>query len=229
MAYPVVEKASIDFLKALAKHNEREWFNAHKDKYLSAQSNMIAFAGALLGEMNKHDTIETASGKESLFRIYKDVRFSKDKAPYNTHWNGRFKRATKKLRGGYYYNIAPGNTFVAGGFWGPGTEDMARIRQDISVNYEEWYKMLSDKSIRNTFGSLMGAQLISAPRGFDKNHEAIDLLRYKQFILKRTYTDEEVMAPDFVVQMNGSFKKMRPFLDFMSEVLTTDANGLPLA
>src|ERR1700680_140840 len=108
MAIAVVEKGSFDFLKMLSKNNNRDWFNKHKDKYIQAYQNIIIFADALLVEMNKHDKIETSSGKESLFRIYKDVRFSKDKTPYNTHWSGAFKRATKKLRGGYYFKIKPG-------------------------------------------------------------------------------------------------------------------------
>ena len=226
MAKAIIKKESIDFLKILGKNNNREWFNSHKDRYTDAHNNIIEFADALLAEMNKHDNIETASGKDSLFRIYKDVRFSKDKTPYNTQWNGGFKRATKKLRGGYYFHIQPGNTFVAGGFWGPDTNDMKRIRQDISLNYEDWNKMFADKNILKTFGKIRGEQLISAPRGYDKDDPAIELLRYKQFLLKHEFTDKEVLNPGFVNEVNNVFKKMRPFLNFMSEVLTTDANGI---
>ncbi len=228
MPHPIIKKSSIDFLKTLAKHNDRDWFSAHKEKYTEAQANLIEFADGLLGEMNKHDTIETPSGKASLYRIYRDVRFSKEKTPYNTHWNGGFKRATKKLRGGYYFHIQPGRNFVGCGFWGPSKEDLARIRQDIDANYPDWRKMLSNKTLVTTFGNLWGEQLTSAPRGYEKDHPAIDLLRYKQFTLKHDFTDEEVLAPDFMLQMNNTFKKMRPFLDFMSEVLTTDANGISL-
>src|SRR5262245_61520925 len=135
MAKAGIKKESLDFLKILSKNNNREWFNVHKDKYTAAHENIIEFADTLLAEMNKHDNIETASGKDSLFRIYKDVRFSKDKTPYNIHWNGGFKRATKKLRGGYYFHIQPGGSYIAGGFWGPDTNDMKRIRQDMATNY----------------------------------------------------------------------------------------------
>ena len=228
MASPVIEKSSIDFLKALSKHNDREWFGNHKDRYASAYNNLIAFAGTLLAEMNKHDEIETTSGKESLFRIYKDVRFSKDKTPYNTYWSGRFKRATKRLRGGYYFHIEPGNTFVAGGFWGPDANDMKRIRQDILSNYEDWNEMLAGKTLVKTFGTMQGEKLISAPRGYDKDHPAIELLRYKQFLLRCEFADEDICSASFLKELSGTFKKMRPFLDFMSEVLTTDANGLSL-
>jgi len=226
MAAAIIKKESIDFLKMLAKNNNREWFNSHKDLYTKAHDNMIEFADALLVEMKKHDKIETPSGKKSLFRIYKDVRFAKDKTPYNMHWSGSFKRATKKLRGGYYFHIKPGNSFIAGGFWGPEPDDMKRIRQDIDSGYTHWRKLLANKTLVNTFGHLEGEQLGSAPRGYSKDHPAIDLLRYKQFLLKHSFTDKEVTDGDFLLKMNDAFKKLRPFFDFMSEILTTDANGV---
>jgi uncharacterized protein (TIGR02453 family) len=225
MANVLIKKESIDFLKSLSKNNEREWFNKHKDRYTTAHENIIAFASALLAEMNKHDNIETASGKSSLFRIYKDVRFSKDKLPYNTHWNGGFKRATKKLRGGYYFHIEPGNTFAAGGFWGPAPHDLQRIRQDIDTNYEDWNKLLANRTLVKTFDKIIGQQVLSVPRGYSKDHPAIGLLRYKQFLLRHNFTDDEVFSTDFIKKVNEAFKKMRPFLDFMSEILTTDSNG----
>ncbi len=227
-AETMIKKTSFDFLKSLAKHNDREWFNAHKDQYTAAHENMIDFASALLAEMNRHDNIETPSGKASLFRIYRDVRFSKEKTPYNTHWNGGFKRATKKLRGGYYFHLQPGDSFIACGFWGPNTSDLQRIRQDIDHNYKEWKKMLSGKVLVNTFGKMQGEQLGSAPRGYAKDHPAIELLRYKQFLLRHDFTDEEVLSTNFAKTASDIYKKMRPFLDFMSEILTTDSNGVSL-
>lgn len=228
MQTALIKKESLDFLKVLSKNNDRDWFNEHKHRYTTAHENIIAFADALLLEMNRHDNIETESGKKSLFRIYKDVRFSKDKTPYNSHWSGGFKRATKKLRGGYYFHLQSGNSYLAGGFWGPEPADLKRIREDIEANYTDWNKLLKNKTLVNTFGSLRGEQLSSAPRGFDKEHPAIDLLRYKQFILKHTFSDKEVLSPGFVKQVSDTFKKMRPFFNYMSDVLTTDANGISL-
>jgi uncharacterized protein (TIGR02453 family) len=228
MSSKIIKKETLNFLKAIAKNNDREWFAEHKDTYTKALENMIGFADALLLEMNKHDTIETATGKKSLHRIYRDVRFSKEKTPYNTHWSGGFRRATKKLRGGYYYHIEPGNSYAIGGFWGPNPEDLQRIRQDIDLNYEDWRKLLSNKTFSKTFGELLGDQLTSAPKGYAKDHPAIDLLRYKQFLIKHEFTDAEVLAPDFVKNINDVYKKMRPYFDYMSEVLTTDANGISL-
>ncbi len=220
-----IKKETISFLKTLSKNNNREWFNARKGKYETARANMIDFADALLLEMNKHDNIETESGKKSLYRIYRDVRFSKDKTPYSDYWGAGFKRATKRLRGGYYFHIEDGNNFLAGGFWGPSPEDLQRIRQDIELNYDEWRRILADKTFKKTFGKLLGEQVKSAPRGYAKDHEAIDLLRYKQFLIKHPISDKEILSAGFAKKANDVFKKMRPFFDHMSEILTTDANG----
>ena len=228
MAAIRIKKDSINFLEELSKNNDREWFNKHKDRYVEARDNIIDFADALIGEMNKHDKIETRAGKDSIFRIYKDVRFSKDKTPYNTHWSCAFKRATEKLRGGYYLRIEPGDSRVVGGFFGPVAEDMKRIRQDIDVNYEDWRKVLASPALVGAFGKMRGEKVTSAPRGYAKDHPAIDLLRHKQFLFRHEFTNDEVLDPDFLFLANNAFKNLRPFLDYMSEVLTTDANGLSI-
>ncbi len=220
-----ITKQNFDFLKALEKNNNREWFNENKTTYEQCHLEVIAFADALLSEMKKHDNIETSSGKRSLMRIYRDVRFSKDKSPYKTNWGGSFTRATKLLRGGYYYHIQPGDCFLGGGFWGPNADDLLRIRKDIAANPNELRKIINSKSFKDTFGELKGDQLKTAPKGFDKDHEAIDLLRYKQFLIGKSFTDEKVMAPDFYKKAADTFKKMRPFFDYFSYVLTTDENG----
>lgn len=222
----IINKDSLNFLKDLGQNNNRDWFNTHKDRYLEAHGNIAAFADALIAEMNKHDHLETVSGKKSMFRIYKDVRFSKEKTPYNKHWSASFKRATKKLRGGYYLRIEPGNSRVVGGFFGPVPDDMKRIREDIDLNYHDWQKLLAEPALVKAFGKLAGEQVLSAPRGYQKDHPAIDLLRHKQFLLRHTFTDKEVLDPDFLNIVNDLYKQMRPFFDYMSEVLTTDANGV---
>jgi uncharacterized protein (TIGR02453 family) len=220
-----ISPSAFEFLKLVKKNNNRDWFNTNKDRYLKEHEAVIAFADALLSEMNKHDNIETESGKKSLHRIYRDTRFSKEKTPYKTNWSGGFKRATKKLRGGYYFHIEPGNSFVAGGFWGPEPSDLKRIREEIGHDASPFRKILNSKSFKDTFGSLQGEQLKSAPQGFTSDHPDIDLLKFKQFLLVKEFSDKQILSDDVVKQMNDTFKKMRPFFDLMSEVLTTDANG----
>jgi uncharacterized protein (TIGR02453 family) len=224
-----ISKENLAFLQLLGKNNNRDWFHAHKSEYVQHHENAIAFADSVLEKMNGHDNIETLSGKKSLFRIYRDVRFSKDKSPYKTHWGGGLKRATKQLRGGYYFHIQPGGqSFVGGGFWAPNKEDLFRIREEIASDAEELRAIINSKEIQTTFGALYGEQLKTAPKGFDKDHPDIDLLRFKQFVFIKKFSDEEVLEAKFDAVVNKTFKKLRPFLDLMSDVLTTDSNGSPL-
>lgn len=223
-----IPATSLQFLNRLKQHNNRDWFNEHKDEFSVQQAYIETFAEQLLAAMNEHDVIETPSGRKSLHRIYRDTRFSADKTPYKTNWSGSFTRATKLRRGGYYFHIAPGNSFIAGGFFGPSTQDLKRIRDDISYDAAPLRKILKSKTFINTFGSLLGEQLKTAPKGFDPTHEAIDLLRYKQFLLRRNFNDEEVLSATFLKEANQTYKNMRPFFDYMSDVLTTDINGLTI-
>ncbi len=221
-----IHRSSFDFLNALKQNNNREWFNENKDIYLHEAAHLESFAGELLQMLSMHDVIETLSGKKALHRIYRDTRFSKDKTPYKTGWSGNFKRATKYRRGGYYFHIEPGNSFIAGGFWGPNNEDLKRVRDDIAFDPTPLRKILGSKPFRTTFNQLKGEQLKTAPKGFDAKHEAVDLLRYKQYLLIRPFSDEDVLSRDFLEHANETYKNMRPFFDYMSEVLTTDVNGM---
>ncbi|WP_291141582.1 DUF2461 domain-containing protein [Flavobacterium sp. UBA7680] len=223
-----IPKSCFDFLALLKKHNDRDWFNAHKEKFLSEQLHIEFFANALLEELNTHDIIETPSGKKCLHRIYRDTRFSKEKTPYKTNWSGSFRRATKYRRGGYYFHLESGNSFIAGGFWAPNPEDLKRIRDDFAFDDEPMRKILKNKNFISTFGSLQGEQLKTTPKGFDTESKAIDLLRYKQFLVIRKFSDKEVLSENFLKEANQTFKNMRPFFDYMSEVLTTDINGIEI-
>jgi uncharacterized protein (TIGR02453 family) len=225
MKFALIQPSTLSFLKKLAKNNNRDGFNGHKNEYLTAQENMYQFIEALIAKMNSHDQIETPSGKKSLYRIYNDVRFSKDKTPYNPRFAGHLRRVKPMLRGGYYYWIRPGGSSVGCGFTYPNPEDLKRIRLDIERNYKDWNKLLRSKSIVGNFGEMRGEQVKTAPKGFSIDHPAIDLLRYKQYWFEHDFTDQEVLAPDFINQMNAVFKSIRPFFDYMSEVLTTDLNG----
>lgn len=223
---PKVHSSSFDFLKLLKQNNNREWFHENKAVFQNELGQIEEFAEALLRDLNIHDLIETVSGKKSLYRIYRDTRFSKDKTPYKTHWSGSFKRATKLRRGGYYFHIEQGNSFVAGGFWGPSPQDLKLIRDDIAFDSIPLREILGSTSFVSTFGTLKGEQLKTTPKGFEPNDEAIDLLRYKQFLLIKNFSDKEVLGTGFLQQVDQTFKNMRPFFDYMSEVLAGDQNGL---
>ncbi|MEO7977204.1 DUF2461 domain-containing protein [Flavobacterium sp.] len=221
----LIPKSSLEFLHKLKANNNKPWFEANKTKYLVELNHIENFAGALLQELSKTDVLETVSGKKSVYRIYRDIRFSKDKTPFKTFWGGSFTRATAARRGGYYFHLEKGNSFFAGGFWGPNAADLKRIRHELNLDAEPMEKILQSESFVKTFGTLQGETLKTAPKGFDVNHPAIDLLRYKQFLVIKRFTDEEVLSPLFLEQALDACKNMRPFFDYMSEVLTTDING----
>nr|WP_315418928.1 DUF2461 domain-containing protein [uncultured Pedobacter sp.] len=223
-----IPPSSFEFLSLLKNNNEREWFNDHKADYQQELAYIESFAQDLLDLMNTHDIIETPSGKKSLYRIYRDTRFSNDKTPYKIHWSGSFKRAGKQRRGGYYFHIEPGNSFVAGGFFGPSSQDLKLIRENIAFDAGPLREILNDKTFIASFETLKGEQLKTAPKGFDGDHQDIDLLRYKQFLLIHRFADQEVLSKDYLAYCNQEFKNMRPFFDYMSEILTTDANGMDL-
>ncbi|MEP7324052.1 MAG: DUF2461 domain-containing protein [Saprospiraceae bacterium] len=220
-----IEPSTYIFLKELSVNNNRDWFNKNKPRYINAHENIIAFVDALLLEMRKHDNIENVSGKDSLMRIYRDTRFSQDKTPYKTYLAGSFNRATKKLRGGYYFKLGPGQTMAAGGFFSPDPKDLLQIRKDIDINYKDWKKMLANKVLIKTFDTIKGETVATSPKGFSKDNPAIDLLKHKQFIFERTFSDKEVLDKSFLKELNNTFKSLRPYFNYMSEVLTTDANG----
>lgn len=228
MQQPTLPSSVFTFLKKIKKNNNRVWFNANKEEYIKQHEAVIQFADALIAKMNQHDKIETPSGKKAVFRIYRDVRFSKDKSPYKSHFGMHMSRATKLLRGGYYLHIEPGKCFAGGGFWEPSPEDLKHIREQIAGDPTPLRKILTSKSFKTNFGKLEGEKLVFAPKGYAKDHPAADLLRYKQFLLTRPISDAVMQSPKGVDEVVKSFRAMRPFFDYMSEILTTNTNGEPL-
>jgi len=217
----LISKTTLDFLKALKINNNREWFNENKPAFQIEQNKVKEFYAALNEALKVHDDIESLK----IFRIYRDVRFSKDKTPYKPHFAGNFVRGTKRLRGGYYLRIRPGESFLAGGFWEPNKEDLLRIRKEFEMDTAEIRSIINNKEFVNYFGALEGNALKTAPRGFDKEHPDMDLIKMKQFIVTRYFSDEEVLNPNFLKEIDASYKAMRPYFDYMSEILTTDLNG----
>jgi uncharacterized protein (TIGR02453 family) len=225
MTTAAIENSTLKFLSKIAENNNRDWFQENKQLYLEAQVNIYSFIDTLIFEMNQHDQLENKSAKKSLHRIYSDMRFSKDKLPYNSKFDFSLQRSSKQRRGGYYMNIKPGNSYLACGFFSPKPEDLKKIRLDITVNHPKWHELLQSESIKSNFGNLQGNAVLTMPRGFQKDHVAIELIRHKQFYLRHDFTDQEVLSADFLKKVNSIYQSVRPFFDYMSEVLTADSNG----
>ena len=215
----------LSFLKSLEKNNNRDWFNDHKPEYKGLKKDMKVFCDALMIALNKHDRID----KMKLFRIYRDVRFSKNKLPYKTHMACSFNRIKPELRGGYYLHIKPNNeSFIATGFWDPNKDDLMRIRKEFEIDASEIRDIIEAPEFKSVWGAIEGDEVKTAPRGFDKEHENIDLIKKKQFVFRKKYTDKEVLHPDFLEHVDQAFRIIRPYFDYMSDVLTTDLNGVSL-
>lgn len=217
-------KKAFEFLKQLEKNNNREWFAEHKTEYDSVIKENKVFFNQIYTELQEHDNLKGIH----IFRIYRDVRFSKDQTPYKTNFGVGYSRSKPMLRGGYYIHLEPGNSFVGGGFWGPEARDLFRIRKEFELSTAEIEKITSDKTFLEYFGELKGNAVKTAPRGFAKDHPAIDLIRKKQYVVMRKFTDKEVLSDSFQKEALLTLLAMRPFFDYMSEVLTTDLNGEPL-
>jgi len=220
-------KKTLEFQKRIAKNNDRDWFKSHKEEYEESQEEFKSFVTALGEKMKGHDLIDDTGTK--VYRIYRDVRFSKDKTPYTLHRSAHYRRATEARRGGYYFKVQPeGQSYLAGGFWRPNPDDLLLIRRQIDQDPEALREILNSDEIESYFGEMQGEQVKTSPKGFTQENPAIDLIRHKGFVLTHRYTDDEVLADDFMDQLNEGFRKMRPFLDYMTEIVTTDLNGVSL-
>lgn len=217
----MLQKSTFEFLAELKENNNREWFAENKKAFQAEEKLAKAFFAAVYADLEKIDSLD----KMQVFRIYRDVRFSKDKSPYKNHFSVGFNRAKPLLRGGMYLHIENDASFVGGGFWEPNAADLFRMRKEIEMDASELRAIIAEETFQKYFKTLEGEELKTAPKGFDKAHPAIDLIRKKQFLLTRSFTNKEVLSPNFQAEVMDTFKAMRPFFDYMSDVLSTDLNG----
>lgn len=210
-----------DFFRALAKNNDRVWFEANKSEFKRLEAEVKQFMKAVETSLQSHDKIE----KAKMFRIYRDVRFSKNKSPFKTHFGLAFHREKPALRGGYFIHIEPGNSFLGVGFWAPNPQDLFRIRKELEVDAEELRQIMANTEFQKYWGGLEGEQVKTAPKGFSKDHPNIDLIRKKQYVFIKKMTDQQLLASDFKQKVDEHFRQIRPYFDYMSSVLTTDLNG----
>ena len=217
----MLTKSTFEFLELLSKNNNRDWFTDNKKRFETENNLAKAFFTEVYTDLEKIDSLE----KMQVFRIYRDVRFSKNKLPYKNHFSVGFSRTKPMLRGGMYLHIENGASFVGGGFWEPNNEDLLRFRKELELDASDLREIIADATFKKMFGTLEGEELKTAPKNFDKAHPDIDLIRKKQYLLTRKFSNKEVMSPNFKEEVIATFAAMRPFFNYMSEVLTTDLNG----
>lgn len=214
----MIQSDTLSFLKNLHKNNNKDWFDAHRDTYEVAKANFKEFVEELILGISKFDpAVKHLEAKNCIFRINRDVRFSKDKSPYKNNFGASISPGGKKsFTAGYYFHLQPGASFLAGGMWQPEPVNLNAIRQEIDYNPEEFSKILKAKSFKEYFGCLSEEDKLKAvPKGYDKTHPQIELLKHKSFIVVHDLTDKAVLTKDFKKDAANILKAIHPMNLFL--------------
>jgi uncharacterized protein (TIGR02453 family) len=218
----MLQSSTLKFFKDLKKNNNKPWFDEHRKQYELAKEDFSVMTDQLIAAIAGFDApIAHLKAKDCMFRINRDVRFSKDKRPYKNNIAAYFNRHGKKGTGaGYYLHIEPGQSFAAGGMWMPEPKDLAKIRQEIDYSLDAWKKIFANTSFKKAFAEgLTGETLVRPPKGYEETNPAIEYLKMKSFIVTRPFTDAEVQSKTFVKEVAATFKTMKPLIDFLNAAI----------
>lgn len=213
----------LKFLKAVGKNNNRDWFEKNKPTYLKAKDGFDDFLEALHKDLLKFDeSLANVNPRKAAFRIYRDVRFSKDKRPYKTNMGAGFsERGKMEQEPGYYIHLEPGKSFVAGGLYMPSPENLAKIRQEIDYNADKLLKILNNKKFKSHFPKGLDDwdKLKTMPKGYPKDHPHIDLLKNKSFTVSHPFSDKEVTGKDYKKKVAETCKLIKELNNFLLEAI----------
>ena len=214
-------KEIIQFLSDLERNNNRDWFNENRDRYDKTRKRFLALTEILINELRQFDSdIPMLSPKECMFRIFRDTRFSADKRPYKTNYGSFISPSGRKsLYAGYYFHIQPGESFLAGGIYMPPADALKAIRLEIFENPDDFIELIEDEPFKKLFGSIWGEQLKTAPRGFPKDWEHIDLLRYKSYVVSHEIETEFLLSENLIERTVEVFKAMYPLNRYLNDLL----------
>jgi uncharacterized protein (TIGR02453 family) len=217
----MIKASTFAFLRALTDNNTREWFQEHKSEFEAAKDNFTTFSDSILKELKEvepkyYDT----RIKDCIFRIYRDVRFSKDKKPYKIHLAAAFGENGKNSgKIDYYFHLQDQETFLGAGIWNPTAEELAKFRQEIDYNPEELKSIIDDPEFKKHFPLVHGEQLKRAPKGYAEDHPEIHLLKYKSLFFMKKFSNEEVLSPEFKENLLKHMERLKPFVDYLNEIL----------
>ncbi len=214
----MITKETISFLTELKENNNKPWFDANKKRYEAAKANVVAVAGEIINGLTKLDKrYGEIKPEKAVFRIYRDIRFSKDKTPYKTNLGAGFGFGGKDYeRAGFYLHIQPGNVFVGGGCWQPAAPTLKAIRQEIDYNFKEFKSILDKKEFKKWHGELGGDKLKNPPKGYEKDNPALEYLKHTSFTATHQFSDAEVASPKFAENVLTAYKAMNPLIEFLN-------------
>lgn len=210
-------KAVLEFIAELKENNTREWFEANKQRYLKIKEEHESMLDKVIDGIASIDLYTgRPATKDCVFRIYRDIRFSKDKQPYKEHIGAFISQGGRKTsKPGYYLHLDPGNCFYGGGIYMPPPDILKKLRNEIYFDADTFKGILEEKKFKKMFGDLYEDKLVKAPKDFDPEFANIDLLKYKSYFVERPLKDEEVTSPDFVKIILETTKQMQPFQKFL--------------
>jgi len=217
--FPGFPPEALQFFRALARHNNRDWFQPRKSLFEEqVKQPMRELVEALNIAMKSFAPEYATDPDKAIYRIYRDTRFSKDKTPYKDHIAASFYRSGTGPHkyGGYYVHVSHKEVAVGGGVYMPEPDVLLAIRQHIAANHQKLRKILAAPAVRRSLGELQGDQLARVPKGFLATHPAADLLRFKSFILYVNLEPELATTPQFFGEVLTRFRAMKPFLDFLT-------------
>ena len=220
----MLQQTTVQFLRNLKKNNKKEWFDTNRSKYESTKKNVEELSAEIIKKLSRTDeSIAHLQPKDCMFRINRDVRFSKDKSPYKTNMGVYFSKGGKKgISAGYYFHVEPGNSFVAGGLWMPMTPELKKVRQEIDYSWEEFSKITGNKKFRSVFGDLNRSAeytLSRPPKGYEVENPAIEFLKLKSFIVSTKISDKDLASKNLVKIVVAHFESMKPFIDFLNRAI----------
>jgi len=219
----MISPTTLDFLKQLIENNNREWFQLNKTTFDKARENMIEFTGEIVSLLQKIDPAidEALDPKKCVMRIYRDIRFSKNKTPYKNNFGVSIP--TMGLRNGgveYYLHITPGASFIAGGYWMPENDHLKAIRQEIDYNGSDLIKIIDDAEFIRLFGDFRAQEkLKTVPKGYGADNENIELLKLKSFIVMHKLKDAELCKADTVDYIASVCSKLQPLAVFLRNAI----------
>ncbi len=215
-------KDILAFLRSLKKNNNKEWFDAHREKYEEVRDAFVKTIEKLILEISRFEPgVAGLRAKDCMFRINRDIRFSNDKRPYKENFGAAISPGGKKSPlGVYYFHVQPGNeSIIAGGIYMPEPDVLKKIRQEIDYNPKPLISILKSKTFKQYFGEMSGEQLSRTPKGYPEDHPQADLLKFKNYIVVRGFTDKEVTEPKFMNEVMKSFKALKPLNDYLNTAL----------
>jgi uncharacterized protein (TIGR02453 family) len=223
----MLEPQTLKFLSQLKKNNNKPWFDAHRAQYEAAKIDFSNFIQLVIDAVQKSDTTVTGlTAKDCQFRINRDVRFSKDKRPYKENFGAFICRGGKKsIYAGYYFHLAPGNSFIGGGLWHPEPANLKKVRQEIDYNWEEFSSIIKNKNFKKIYSDLYKGEDVSLsrmPKGYEEDNAAIDYLKLKSLIAETKITDEDLTKAALHKKTVVAFEALQPLLNFINRSLDSD-------